>query len=91
MYQIQVSSRRRASKVSALYVARLGLNDGAQLWISFKLFLDIFQTFFQNKHFFITHIRDLQKLLTPLHVELIWELENSPKNVQNMSCIKIFN
>ena len=24
------------SKVSALHVARLGLNDGAQLWISFK-------------------------------------------------------
>ena len=35
---IQVSSRRRASKVSALHVARLGLNDGVQLWISFKLF-----------------------------------------------------
>ena len=29
---------RRASQVSALKVARLGLNDGAQLWISFKLF-----------------------------------------------------
>ena len=26
------------SYVSALNVARLGLNDGAQLWISFKLF-----------------------------------------------------
>ena len=36
--KIQVSSRRRASKVSALHVARLGLNDGAKLWISFKLF-----------------------------------------------------
>ena len=30
---------RRASEVSALNVARLGLNDGAHLWISFKLFL----------------------------------------------------
>ena len=29
---------RRASLGSALNVARLGLNDGAQLWISFKLF-----------------------------------------------------
>ena len=48
---IQGSSRRRASKVSALHVARLGLNDGAQLWIS--------QTFFENKHFFLPHIRDL--------------------------------
>ena len=47
---IQVSSRRRASKVSAFHVARLGLNDGAQLWISFKLF---------SKRFFITNIRDL--------------------------------
>ena len=48
---IQVSSCRRAFQVSALHVARLGLNDGAQLWI--------FQTFFQNKHFFINHIRGL--------------------------------
>ena len=45
---IQVSSRRRASKVSALHVARLGLNDGAQLWISFKLFSK--QTFFHNAY-----------------------------------------
>ena len=46
--KIQVSSRRRASKVSALHVARLGLNDGAQLWISFKLFSK--KTFFHNTH-----------------------------------------
>ena len=46
--QIQVSSHRRASKVSALHVARLGLNDGAQLWISFKLFSK--QTFFHNAY-----------------------------------------
>ena len=46
----QVSSRRRASKVSELHVARLGLNDGAQLWISFKLF--------SKETYFITHIRD---------------------------------
>ena len=45
---IQVSSRRRASKVSALHVARLGLNDGAQLWISFKLFSK--ETFFHNTY-----------------------------------------
>ena len=32
-----------------------------------------------------------RKLLTPLHAESIWELGNSPKNVQNMSSIKIFN
>ena len=46
--KIQVSSRQRASKVSALHVARLGLNDGAQLWISFKLFSK--ETFFDNTY-----------------------------------------
>ena len=34
-----------------LNIARLGLNDGAQLWISFK--------FFSKQTFFIMHIRDL--------------------------------
>ena len=42
---------RRASQVSALKVARLGLNDGAQLWISFKLF--------SKQTFFTAHIRYL--------------------------------
>ena len=40
------SGPRRASQVSALHVACLGLNDGAQLWIPFKLFSK--QTFFHN-------------------------------------------
>ena len=38
-------------KVCALNIARLGLNDGAKLWISFKLF--------PKQTFFIMHIRDL--------------------------------
>ena len=42
---------RRASQGSALNIARLGLNDGAQLWISFK--------HFSKQTFFITNIRDL--------------------------------
>ena len=49
MYLSQVP--RRASLGSALNVARPGLNDGAQLWISFK--------HFPKQTFFTTHIRDL--------------------------------
>ena len=45
------SGPRRASLGSAWNIARLGLNDGAQLWISFK--------HFSKQTFFITHIRDL--------------------------------
>ena len=40
---------RRASYVSAMHVARLGLNDGTKLWISFKLFLK--QTFLGSHDF----------------------------------------
>ena len=40
---------RRASYVSAMHVACLGLNDGTKLWISFKLFLK--QTFLGSHDF----------------------------------------
>ena len=42
---------RRASYVSGLSVARLGLNDGARLWISFK--------HFSKKNPFLKHILEI--------------------------------